>query len=434
MFSIAALLAWGSLSALAYTYVGYPLLVCCFASWFGETSRKTAAVVGREKLPSVTVLIAAHNSERHVIQRIENVLANDYPAERIRVVVASDGSHDRTVDLVRSIDDPRVTCLSFTERRGKAMTLVHAVEQLGDRSADELLIFTDVTTRFASDAILRIAENFRDPAIGLVTGHVTITDSQGRPSESLYWKCEMRVRSCEARLGIMLGASGALYAMRFPLFVAPPSAVINDDLVFPTLVHLRHAVGIKFDPSARAFAVGGEGLIAEFRRRRRIGAGAIQCLPVLKELFQRRHAKQAFAFVSHKWLRWMSPFFLIVAAISNACLIESTLYRIVAVLQVSAYGLAIIGAIMPKSSHNHLARITRAATSFVVMNAALASGFAQWVWRPQNAIWTPTLRPSSGSHTDAMSPVDSVAVPPPKLARWLPGALRTGSDSMRVGT
>lgn len=407
MFLIASILFWTSLLALGYTYVGYPVVVGCLANWLGDRCENTVESTSPHSLPRVTVLIAVHNGEHHVIERINNLLASEYPADRLEIVVASDGSDDGTVARVRSIDDPRVTCLDFDRRCGKAMTLVHAVEKLGDRSADEVLLLTDVTTRFAKDAILRIAENFRDPAIGLVTGHVTITDVAGRPSESLYWKCEMRVRSCEARLGIMLGASGALYAMRFPLFVAPPTAVINDDLVFPTLVHLRHSVGIHLDHSAHAFAVGGDGLKAEFLRRRRIGAGAIQCLPVLAELFQRKHGKQALAFVSHKVLRWMSPGFLIVAAVANLCLVDSNFYRVLAIVQLTAYGMAFAGMLASRSNHHWLIRIARTAASFVVMNTALAAGFVQWLWRPGNVIWTPTARPLMRERNGGSTRVDA---------------------------
>ncbi|SMP44194.1 Glycosyltransferase, catalytic subunit of cellulose synthase and poly-beta-1,6-N-acetylglucosamine synthase [Neorhodopirellula lusitana] len=387
-----AFLLWGSLFALAYTYVGYPVLVWCLVRLKGNVPQ--AEVLDRDYLPKVTVLIAAYNAEHHVRSRIENLFASDYPADRLRVVIASDGSDDATVDGVRSIDDPRVTCFAFQKRRGKARTLVHAVERLGNRSADEVLLFTDVTTRFASDAVLHLASNFQDPAVGLVSGHVTITDPEGQPSESLYWKCEMMVRRCEARLGIMLGASGAIYAMRFPLFVAPTSAVINDDMVFPTLVRLRHGVNVKLDENARAFAIGGGTLGAEFHRRRRIGVGAVQCLFTLKELFHPKHGVQLWAFTSHKLLRWASPLFLIVAAVANVLIHLEGVYQVTAALQIGAYGLAVLGVFL--TGHGVAVRLSRAATSFVVMNAALAAGILQWVLNPACVVWTPTHRPVVG--------------------------------------
>ena len=306
MNTVAVCVFWVSLAGLCFNYVGYPLLVCLVSRW-RPMRRRRASELALEDLPDVTVLIAAHNAEQHIGRRIQNILDCDYPAGRLTIAVASDGSTDATVREVRRFDRAHIQAIPFRQRRGKVLTLADAVRQL----RSEVVVFTDASSRFDRDALRQLARHFVDPQIGLVTGKVSIVDEHGLPSESVYWRSEMLVRRAEAQLGIMLGASGAIYAIRRRLFVEPPCPVINDDLVLPMLTHLRHGCDFVFDESARAYVVSSGGLAGEFRRRSRIGAGAFQCLPGLRELLQWRHARQALAFGAHKLLRWICPFLLV---------------------------------------------------------------------------------------------------------------------------
>lgn len=383
--TVFAILFWASLSGLALTYVVYPLSLLLVSRILRDhdDDREAARV---EQLPSVTVLIAAHNAADHIVSRIDNILACDYPRHRLRIVVASDGSSDDTVDRVKRMGLANVRAIDFEQRRGKAGTLVQAIRQVDS----EVVLFTDATTVFEVDAIRNLARHFVDPEIGLATGKAVIVDAEGRSAESVYWRTELMIRRVEARLGIMLGASGAIYAIRRRWFVDPGRSVINDDLVFPMLMQLKHRCGIVFDESARAFAVGGGGWLAEFRRRRRIGAGAIQCLPALSRLLQRRHAKVTGAFVTHKLLRWFGPFMLIAALISNLALVGSPVYRGLLALQATGYLLAVAGFLLPKPGR--LSGLAHTASSFLLMNLALLAGLIRWARQPSNVIWSPTLR------------------------------------------
>lgn len=395
VYTASAILFWVSLTGLSFSYVGYPVLVFLAARW--KRPRRTTSV--RTKwvdLPDVTVLIAAHNAERHIGERIQNILACDYPRDRLKVVVASDGSTDDTVSVVQRFDRDRVQAISYRQRRGKAMTLVHSVRQL----RSEVVVFTDASSRFDRDTLKQLMRHFSNRKVGLAAGKVMIVDEQGRPSESLYWRSEMMVRRSEAQLGIMLGASGAIYAMRRNLFVTPRFPVINDDLILPMLAHLRHGFEFVLDDSAKAYALSGDGLMSEFRRRSRIGAGAFQCLPGLGDLFGRRQLKQLFAFAAHKLLRWICPFLLVILVVTNLLLLPAATYRMFLYLQAGAYLLALLGLIIP--GHHRATRIARVASSFLVMNLALLAGFFRWVFDPRNVIWNPTSRPSLSATSPAL--------------------------------
>jgi cellulose synthase/poly-beta-1,6-N-acetylglucosamine synthase-like glycosyltransferase len=394
VYTASVILFWTSLAGLCFSYVGYPLLMYV-AARCRRTSHRQPVEPTVEELPDVTVLIAAHNAEHHIHQRIHNILACDYPPDRLTIVVASDGSTDATVREVRRFDRAHVEAIPFRQRRGKVKTLADAMRQL----RSEVIVFTDATSRFDRDSLRQLARHFVDPQIGLATGRAAIVDEQGTPSESIYWRSEMMVRRSEAQLGIMLGASGAIYAMRRRLFVEPPCPVINDDLVLPMLTHLRHGCGFVFDETARAYALSTGGLAGEFRRRARIGAGAFQCLPGLRELLQWRHAKQALAFGAHKLLRWICPFLLVALIVTNLSLAAAWYYQLFLYLQAIAYLLALVGLLVPQ--RGRVTRIAHIASSFLVMNLALLTGFFRWVFDPGNVVWNPTPRPT----LEATSPV-----------------------------
>jgi cellulose synthase/poly-beta-1,6-N-acetylglucosamine synthase-like glycosyltransferase len=392
------LLFWTSLFCIVYSYMGYPAIVALWTKLRRRSaaSHHTLPITSVESLPltwpHITVLIAAHNAENHIGNRIQNILESDFPSERMTIVVASDGSSDRTVEVVQEMNLPNVQAIKFHQRRGKSVTLGEAIKRL----QTEIVVLTDATNRFDPLALKHLVRHFRDPNVGLATGKVSMIDEQGAPAESFYWRSELKIRHSEAQLGIMLGASGALYAIRRPLFVEPSRPVINDDLVVPLLMHLRHRCRFVFDESAIAYAVSSGGLLSEFRRRCRIGAGAFQSLPILGELLRPGNRKQAWAFASHKLIRWLCPFLLLACLACNIALMNNPIYHSLFVLQSGCYLLALLGLIIPR--RGKFSRIAGAATSFVVMNLALLTGFFRWIFDPGNVVWSPTPRPSLGIH------------------------------------
>ncbi len=381
------LLFWCSLAVLCYSYAGYPVLLLVAARFLSPTYRYKQECV-ETVLPRLTVLIVAYNAEHHIRERIKNILSCDYPSDRIEILIASDGSTDGTVSLVEELGHPNVRTLDCPQRRGKTITLVDAVRHI----SSDVILFTDATNHFDQDTIHNLLRHFGDPHIGIATGKVSLVDEQGEAVESVYWNMEMMLRRAEMRLGIMLGANGPIYAIRRKYFVEPNRPVINDDLVLPMLAHLRHGCGIVYDETARAYMLSSGGLTSEFRRRCRIGAGAYQSLPILMELFGWRNAKQAFAFASHKLMRWVGPFMLVILLITSVMLSTLPGYRLFSLLQATAYSLAVIGLFAPNCGC--IARLARVASSFLMMNLALLTGFFRWIIQPQNVVWNPTVRPT----------------------------------------
>lgn len=384
---VAAWLFWSSVSLIAFTYVAYPSIVARIAS---RVPRPVPPEAGDGRLPTVTVLIAVHNAGRHIASRLENVLACDYPDAKLSVLVASDGSTDSTVSQVREWADPRVEVMDGSIRRGKAATIRAAMP----RVRSEVVLFTDATTRFESGSIRRLVRHFLVSGVGVAIGEVLIVDDRGEAAEGFYWRRESKLRRDETRLGTVVGASGAIYAVRRRLFVDPGRPVINDDLVFPMLVQLVHGCQAVYDDSARAVAVVPRGIGVDFRRRCRIGAGGYQSLGVILERLRPRHWRHALAFGSHKVLRWLAPFLLFVALVTNIGLAGDRLYEVLLALQLSCYALALFGVVV--GDGGAFGRLPRIAASFAAMNAALLIGFVRWVFDPDAAVWSPTPRRSTG--------------------------------------
>jgi cellulose synthase/poly-beta-1,6-N-acetylglucosamine synthase-like glycosyltransferase len=399
-------LFWSCFLGIAYAYIGYPLLLFGFSSLAlskaerassetelasSETERNVPDVSPREggtgSLPTVTVVIAAFNAERQIRGRIQNLLECDYPPEKLQIIVASDGSTDQTAAVVREFESKNVIVLEFPERRGKVATLADAVSH----ASGDVLLFTDASIRFDRNSVATIARNFTDPDVGVVSGKVEIVDDQGKPLESLYWRSEFLIRKTEARLGIMLGASGAIYAIRRSLFIVPSRPVINDDLILPMLVNLTHGCQFVFDETAKATVANTGGFLGEFTRRVRIGSGAFQSIPELVPLLFKKSRKHAVAFFSHKVLRWICPFLLIGMTISNCLLLGSLSYRMLFCGQLLMYTVALAGMFIP--NYGTATTIPRTAASFTLMNAALFFGFFRWLLKPNLATWNPTHRP-----------------------------------------
>ena len=265
-------LFWGCIAGIFYAYLGYPIVIR-LAAGIGRRFNPGHPLVRKptaDALPRVTVLVVAYNAAEHLHERLQNVLASDYPYERLKVVVASDGSNDDTVAIARRFADQRVHVIAYEQRRGKAATLIDAMTSIDS----SVVVLTDASTRFDRHSLKALVTHFVDPDMGLVSGRCKMFDESGELAESIYWRSEMRLRQCESSLGLTLGASGAIYAVRREFFVATDRPMINDDMVLPLLMRMSHTCRMVLDPEAIAHAKISSGFAIEFRRRVRIGIGA----------------------------------------------------------------------------------------------------------------------------------------------------------------
>lgn len=401
---LAAIVLAACAAAVGYAYFVYPLIVWGASKAFG---RSNAPNGGEQlRLPTVSLVIAAHNESACIAARIENALSIDYPKDRFTIVVGSDGSTDDTVLTARMAADERVQVIDFQVNRGKAAVLNSLIEKIDS----EIVVFSDANTYNEPLAVRRLVRWFVDPHVGAVCGRLVLRDpATGNNVDSLYWRYETFIKKCEGRLGALLGANGAIYALRRQLYTPIPQDTIIDDFVIPLLAKIRTRCRIVFDAEAVAYEDTPPDMGAEFRRRARIGAGGFQSLGLLWPLLNPRFGWLALAFFSHKVLRWLGPFFLIGGLVANVLLLDKPGYAMLFAAQLGFYGTALLGGATPGG---HVAiRILRVPAMFVSMNAALLVGFLRWMTGRQKGTWQRTARPiePGAIAVDADLPVTTIA-------------------------
>lgn len=398
-----ATLLWVSLALVAFSYVGYPLvLVLWTALRDARDALRGMAPPGEEARdgerpepgwPKVTIVLSAFDEEAWIRAKVENCLALDYPADRLEVVVGCDGCSDRTAELARAAGGERVRVLELAPRAGKASVLARLVPA----AQGELVVLTDANVMLDRGALRALARRFRDPDVGAVVGRLRLVPARGgRREEGVYWRYETLLKRHEGSNGCVLGANGGLYAIRRALFSPLPADTIVDDFVIPMRIAVRGwKVIFAEDAVGREEAQGGAR--AEFARRARIGAGNWQALVRIPELLDPRRGFPFFAFVSHKLLRWTAPGLLAAALVANVALAAAPGawgYRALLVLQLGFYALALRG--RRREGGERIASLAAAAHYFVSMNAALAVGFWRWVRGRQRAAWDRTERVHQG--------------------------------------
>lgn len=348
-------LFWVSAVFIAYVYVGYPALLGVWAALKRRTHPAPAGDstddVADGRLPGVSVIVAARNEAARLPARIDNLLASDYPAERLQIVVASDGSTDGTADALAAYG--RAVDVVMLPPSGKAAALNAAVA----RARHPILVFADARQRFAPDAIRRLVSHFSDPRLGAVSGELVLdseASSTMRPDSTVgegvgaYWKYEKWLRRREALVGSTLGVTGAIYAMRRWLWQPLPHDTLLDDVLAPMRLVLR-GYTVSVDPSARAFDAASRDASSELRRKVRTLAGNFQLLAQEPRLILPAVNPVWLQFVSHKIGRLLVPYALVGLFAASALLsATSWLYAAAFGVQVLFYGLAAYGAVLDR--------------------------------------------------------------------------------------
>jgi cellulose synthase/poly-beta-1,6-N-acetylglucosamine synthase-like glycosyltransferase len=390
------ILLWLAVGLVAFSYVGYPIVLVALATMrdalgafrfvAGGPDRRSGGTGG--PLPKVTLVFSAFDEEDCIRQKIENCLALDYPPEKLEILVGCDGCTDRTAEIARAAGGERVQVHELWPRSGKASVL----DRLVPNAAGDVVVLTDANVMLEPSAVLALARRFADPAVGAAVGRLRLLDpARGdRGEETLYWRYETFVKHYEGKHGCVLGANGGIYAIRRLLFAPLPNDTLTDDFVIPVRIAVR-GWKVVYAADAVAREDTAPDRAKEFVRRARIGAGNWQALARAPDLVDPRTGFLCFAFVSHKLLRWATPFLLAVVLAANVVLAAEPGawgYRALLGAQLGFYGLALSG--LARS-----ARRTRAADVahyFVSMNAALAVGFWRFARGSQAATWQRTPR------------------------------------------
>jgi cellulose synthase/poly-beta-1,6-N-acetylglucosamine synthase-like glycosyltransferase len=371
---LAAMIFWASASVLAYVYVGYPSLLAVIRLIAGRQ-------VDRADIePSVCVFITANDEAEIIEAKLRNTLALDYPADRLAVVLASDGSVDGTNELARRFE-PRVRVLEFFPRRGKIAAINEGIHQV---TAD-IVVFSDANTMLEPDAVRALVRNFADPQVGAVSGDVVLFGERAAlgPSEDLYYRYERWVQRAESEVGSMIGADGALYAIRRELFTPPQEDTILDDMAIPMGV-VKAGRRVVFDGAARAFEQGSESAREEFARKSRVIAGAMQFMRRRDSAIPATAPQVILSLVSHKALRWLSPAFGAGALFSSIVLAPSSLvYTAVLCIESAILVLGFAGCFPRLRAFGPVA----IAHYFCLLQAAAAVGFIRGLAGRQSVLW-----------------------------------------------
>ncbi len=335
MIAFVALVFWFSLAVCVYIYFGYPALL-----WVLSKVRPKPVREGNVT-PSVTFVIAAYNEEKVIGEKIENTLSLDYPADRLEVLVVSNGSTDRTNEIVASWKDPRVRLLALPQP-GKMQALNEGVKA----ATGEILVFTDADFLLDHHTLRLMASKFADREVGGVCGSRNTTvrregDATGE-GEGLYARWDKWQKTLESRIGSVFAADGLLYAIRRELYVPIADVHAADDIWISTRVPLQ-GYRLVFEPNATAFERAGVQAEQEFGRRIRVTNHSVRGLLTLgSHLFT--HGFYSLELLSHKLIRHMIPFFLIPLFASSAVLAtRHWFYALTFGGQVAVYGLAIVG-------------------------------------------------------------------------------------------
>jgi cellulose synthase/poly-beta-1,6-N-acetylglucosamine synthase-like glycosyltransferase len=386
-----------ALALLAYAWLLFPVIIQMVARrGVREGPRPPDSV----KPPKVDIVIAAHNEAGHIADRVRNILALDYPQDRIRVLIGVDGSDDDTAACARSVADEHdhIHVEEFLVRRGKVPVLKDLVAQC----EASLIVFSDANTMFKKDALNHLLRPMQASAsLGgvcgrLVLGREDVHETDRDTEEGFYWGWETDLKVSESRLDSCLGANGAIFVIRRELFWDDiPENTLVDDFVIGMKVREQGARFI-FEPKAIAFEALPE-LADEWARRVRIGAGDFQALGFCSRCLHPSFGWFALSFWSHKVLRWVTPLLGIVATLCALALMNASeaAPRILSLLVLVAVGLALVVALIGRlmaRCESPLARVPRLGWHFVSMQLALLVGFVRFCRGNLGGQWKRTPR------------------------------------------
>ncbi len=336
--------------------------------------------------PQVTVLIPAWNEAGCIAATITNKLDQDYPRDRLRIVVVSDGSTDGTDDIVRGFAGRGVELLRVEGRGGKAVALNQAMRI----ATGQVVVFSDANSLFARDAIRRMVENFADPRVGYVTGGLSMQSDGHSVSGAgigAYLRYEALLRDLETRAGSVIGVNGGVDAIRRELYSDIPASLITDFVLPLRVIAAGHRV--VHDGRAQAVETANQELGSEFRMRVRVALRALQGLAHMARLLNPlRHPLASFCLVSHKLLRYGAFVFMVCALAANLALAaDSSFYRVLLGLHLAGYGLALLG--LSRHGGGPLRKLTNVPSYLLMTYAAFAVASIKFLRGQTMATWQP---------------------------------------------
>ena len=380
----------------AYSYVGFPLLL----GWLsrGKTLPGPVFGPGSPDLPAVDILLAAHNEQEVIEQKIRSTFATTYPLAKVRLLVGSDNSSDHTNALLEKLAAgfPQLHCTAFAERQGKPGVM----QYLSAQATAPVLVLTDANVFFEPDTLYELVKHFANPQVGLVGAGVVAPPTPPGASagvtaqESAYLARENHFKYQESLIwGAAMGAHGGAFAVRRAAYTPAPAGFVVDDF-FISMAALRAGYRVLLDPAARATEDVGDHAAEEFRRKARISVGNFQNLHEFKALLWPPWRGAAMAFWSHKGLRWLTPHLLLLSLAANAALVArgaGWFWQLALAGQLGLPLLGLAGGVLRRAGGPSVAGL-RFVGHFYYMNLALLVGWWRYVRGQRSAVWQPTAR------------------------------------------
>jgi len=379
MKTVAETLFWLSLASIFYAYFGYPIVL-----W--TLGRLWSRPVQRAPIrPSVSLIITAHNEEQTIRQKLENTLALEYPREHFEVIVASDGSTDKTEEISRLYSPYGVRLVAQRERKGKEAAQRLAVEA----ACGDILIFTDVAVVLERDALRNMVSNFADPSVGCVSSEDRIVNAKGETSgENFYIRYEMWLRRLETQANSLVGLSGSFFAVRKELCEGWSDRLASD--FYLLLNAVRHGYRGISDPYSLGYYRAISSTEGEFQRKVRTALRGITVFFATREILNpAQYGLFSWQVISHKLLRWSVPLALLCLFLSNILLLGRRFYLVSFCLQSLFYLAAFVG-YSCQPFHRH--KLIKIPTFFSIVNLSIAIAWWRYLTGTRQVLWAPTRR------------------------------------------
>lgn len=379
---------WVCLALITYPYVIYPIVLflvysvtqtCRDLQYLASSRNRRIPTPSSSELPAISIIVPAYNEEKVLPAKIENLGKLDFPNDRLQVIFVSDGSTDKTNQILQGVHAENFDCILLNQRKGKANALNHAVA----RAKYPILVFCDASTLFEGDVIQKLVRHFADPNVGVVCGAVVYRATpDAQQTEGAYWKYESALRMMESRLGAILNASGCMYALRHDCYSPIPESTILEDFVIPMRAR-RLGFSVLYDPEAVAVEFPASSVSGEFARRVRLAVGSFGALGDIVRVPWRGFTP--FALISHKLLRWLVPFFALGLLASSVALMDNRLYGLALAAQIVFYVWAGLGFFL----YRQMKRIRYGLMPYFVfaMHLAFVVGFIRCLVGSEKTVW-----------------------------------------------
>jgi cellulose synthase/poly-beta-1,6-N-acetylglucosamine synthase-like glycosyltransferase len=385
-------LFWASVSMVFYTYVLFPLILELLTM---GRKLKTEYFKADDNLPVVSILISAFNEEQLIEEKISSIFNTNFPIEKLEVLVGSDGSTDNTNVILSHLETiyPQLKFFPFEGRNGKG----NVINKLYQKSKGDILVFTDANVMLEPETLIELVKYFKAPKVGLVDTRMINTNLQAHgisEQEKAYISREVNIKQNESIMwGTMMGPFGGCYAIRKDLYTPVPSNFLVDDF-FVNMIVLEKGYQCINNLKARVFEDVSNNLADEFRRKIRIATGNFQNLRRFSGLLFHQTKGLSFCFISHKVIRWIVPFLLIIAFIANFALaFHSEFYLMFFIVHIVLLTVPLIDQALKKLNLHNL--VLRLVTHFYAMNLALLIGFFKSLYKIESNVWKPTQRNQS---------------------------------------